>query len=71
VHEPGTGIYHLAATERIRVGYVIRDPCDPLCGEPAAMQPVPPSLFPVKHEVTCHLCPVIARRDEILTGDAA
>jgi hypothetical protein len=71
VHEPGADIYHLAATVRIRVGYVARDPGDPLCGEPEPMQPCPPSLFPVRREVTCWLCAVIAQRDQIVIGGAA
>ena len=72
VYESGSNLHHLAATRRIRIGYIACDPGEPLCGTPAALHPCPPALFPLPPDITCWLCAALAKREHILiAGEAA
>jgi hypothetical protein len=69
VREVGAEIYHLAASRRIRIGYIICGPGEALCGVPAALQPLLDTLFAAA--VTCWMCAGLAKRDGILIEGAA
>jgi hypothetical protein len=70
VQEMTGSAVHLAATQRIRISYIICDPGEPLCGTPKPLQPSLDALF--APAVTCWLCLAIARRDGItITGSSA
>ena len=73
VREAATETYHLAASQRIRIGYISCGPGEPLCGTTSALQECLDTLFQVALEVTCWLCALIAKRDGITVaaGDAA
>lgn len=71
VREAIAEVFHLAASVRIRIGYIICEKGEPLCGVLAALQPCLGELFPPS--VTCWMCACIAKRDGIAVAgsDAA
>ena len=56
-------VYHLVASQRVRLGSVTCGAGEPLCGTEAALLPCPDGLFPPS--VTCHICAAIATREHI------
>lgn len=55
--------FHLAATQPIRIGYIICSRGEPLCGTPHRVRLPPPLLF--RPDITCWICDLLARRDGI------
>lgn len=68
VREAAAEVFHLAASRRIRIGYIACGAGEVLCGIPAALQPCLDILFAPK--VTCWLCAALAERDGIVVGGA-
>jgi hypothetical protein len=64
VREALTEVFHLAASQRIRIGYIACEKGDVLCGAPVAVQPCLSALFAPK--VTCWFCAALAERDGIV-----
>jgi hypothetical protein len=69
VREAKADVYHLAASRRIRIGYIICGPGEALCGTLAALQPSLDTLFAAA--VTCWMCAGLAERDGILIDGMA
>jgi hypothetical protein len=63
VREALAEVFHLAASQRIRIGYVACEKGEVLCGAPVALQPCLSTLF--APAVTCWLCALLAARDGI------
>jgi hypothetical protein len=64
VREALPEVFHLAASQRIRIGYIACEKGEVLCGAPVALQPCLSALFAPK--VTCWLCAALAVRDGIV-----
>jgi hypothetical protein len=56
-------VYHLVASEPVKVGYIVCNPSEPLCGTTATLQSAPDGLF--APAVTCSACAAIAEREHI------
>jgi hypothetical protein len=69
VREAVAEVFHLAASRRIRIGYVSCAPGEVLCGKPGNLQPSLGTLF--APQVTCWLCAALAERDGIVIEGAA
>jgi hypothetical protein len=63
VREAVAEVFHLAASQRIRIGYIACEKGEVLCGAPVALQPCLGALF--APAVTCWLCALLAERDGI------
>ena len=61
------GVYHLTASQPVRLGYVTCSAGEPLCGTTAALQPC---LDGLSSAPTCHLCAALAEREHITIAGA-
>jgi hypothetical protein len=57
------GVYHLTACQPVRLGYVICEKGEPLCGTTAPLQPCLGGMSSVA--AICHLCAALAERERI------
>jgi hypothetical protein len=58
------GVYHLIASQPLRLGYILCAIGEPLCGTTAALQPCLGASFAAA--ATCHICAALAEREHIL-----
>ena len=59
-------VFHLIASQRIRIGYIVCGAGESLCGTSAELQQCADGLF--APQVTCPVCAALAARERISVG---